>query len=98
MCVTGARRGCENSLFRCCRAGGGSAAGVEDGASRRAETECLEGSRNFRRCGNGWLTSSGNRYIPDLEKAGGGWWEGLCQRSIKCELRNGVVSHGETDR
>lgn len=44
VCVTGARRGCENSLFRRFRAGGGRAAWVEDGASGRAETGRVSGT------------------------------------------------------
>lgn len=44
VCVTGARRGCENSLFHGSRWGEGSAARAEDGASRRVETGRLPGT------------------------------------------------------
>lgn len=45
VCVTGARRGCENSLFHRSYAGlGGGAVRGEDGASRRVETGRVSGT------------------------------------------------------
>ena len=66
MCVAGARRGCENSLFHRFLVGEGSS--VEDGASRRAGTGRVSGTLEF----SGDVEIAG---LPPLEKGYVPFWK-----------------------